>query len=204
ARTVPQLSADNPFAKVSTLPYRMPAFERIKDEHFRPAFEAGMAEQRKEIEAIDHNPAAPDFQNTLAAFEKSGQLLDRVSTVFFNLNASNNNPEILKIASEMAPKLAAHRDAIALDPLLFARIDAVYQKRASLNLDPESLQLLERTHKEFVRGGAKLDEAGKTRLKQINEEAAKLTNQFQQNVLKATKESAVVVESVAELDGLSA
>lgn len=199
-----QLSPDNPFAKVSTLPYRMPAFDRIKDEHFRPAFEAGMAEQRKEIEAIDRNPAAPDFENTMIALEESGQLLDRVSLVFFNLNASNNNPEILKIASEMAPKLAAHRDAIALDPVLFKRIDTLYEKRASLNLDPESLQLLVRTYKEFVRGGAKLDDAGKARLKQINEETAKLTNQFQENVLKATKESAVVVDNVADLDGLSA
>ncbi|MGH9523758.1 MAG: M3 family metallopeptidase [Terriglobales bacterium] len=202
--TAAQLSPDNPFAKVSPLPYRMPAFDRIKDEHFRPAFEAGMAEQRKEIEAIDRNAAPADFDNTVVALEKSGQLLERVSSVFFNLNSSYNNPEILKIASEMAPKLAAHRDAIALDPVLFARIDAVYQKRASLNLDPESLQLLERTYKEFVRGGAKLDEAGKARLKQINEQTAKLTNQFQENVLKATKESAVVVDNVADLDGLSA
>jgi peptidyl-dipeptidase Dcp len=203
AQTAPQLSSDNPFAQPSSLAYRMPAFDRIHDAHFRPAFDAGMAAQRQEIDAIDRNPAPADFQNTLVALEKSGQLLDRVSSVFFNLNASNNNPEILKIASEMAPKLAAHRDAIALDPVLFARINAVYGKRASLNLDPESLQLLERTYIEFVRGGAKLDDAGKGRLKQINEATAKLTNQFQENVLKATKESAVVVDNVADLDGLS-
>jgi peptidyl-dipeptidase Dcp len=200
----PQLSADNPFAKPSTLPYKVPAFDKIKDEHFRPAFEAGMAEHKKEIQAIAHNPAPPTFDNTIVAMEKSGLLLDRVATVFFNLDSSNNNPEILKIASEMAPKLAAHGDSITLDPALFTRIDAVYKNRASLKLDPESLQLLERTHLEFVRAGANLSEADKTKLKQINEQIASLNNQFQQNVLKATKESAVVVNNVADLDGLSA
>src|SRR5947209_5938148 len=101
------LSADNPFAKPSALPYQFPAFDRIKDADFRPAFEAGMAEQRHEIDAIDRNAAAPTFENTLVAYEKSGRLLGRVALVFFNLNASNSSPEILKIASEMAPKLSA-------------------------------------------------------------------------------------------------
>ena len=199
----PQLSADNPFARPSTLPYKLPPFDRIKDADFRPAFEAGMAEQRKEIEAIDHNAAPANFENTLVAFEKSGQLLDRVSSVFFNLNASNTNPELLKISSEMAPKLAAHSDAIMLDSTLFARINAVYQKRAGLDLDRESMQLLERTYTEFVRAGANLGDADKTKLKQLNEQIASLTNQFQQNVLKVTKDHAVVVDNVAELDGLS-
>jgi peptidyl-dipeptidase Dcp len=199
----PQLPADNPFAKPSTLPYQVPAFDKIKDEHFRPAFEAGMAEHKKEIRAIAGNPEPPTFENTIVALEKSGQLLDRVSTVFFNLDSSNNNPEILKIASEMAPKLAAHGDSITLDPALFARIDTVYKNRASLNLDPESLQLLERTHLEFVRAGANLSDADKTKLKQMNEQIASLTNQFQQNVLKATKDAAVVVDNVSDLDGLS-
>lgn len=203
ANTPQQLSADNPFAKPSTLPYYLPAFDRVKDADFRPAFDAGMAEQRKEIDAIDHNTAAPTFENTLVALEKSGGLLDRVSSVFSTLNASNTNPEILKIASEMAPKRAAHGDAIMLDPVLFARVDAVYQQRASLKLDPESLQLLERTHRAFVHAGAKLAPEDKTRLQQLNEQIASLTTQFQQNVLKATRNSAVVVDSVSELDGLS-
>jgi peptidyl-dipeptidase Dcp len=198
-----QLSPDNPFARVSTLPYHLPPFDRIKDADFRPAFDAGMAEHLKEIQAIDHNTAAPSFENTLVALEKSGELLDRVSSVFFNLNGSNTNPEILKIASEMAPKLAAHHDAIMLDPVLFARLDAVYQQRAALKLDAESLQLLERTHDVFVRAGAKLSPEDKTSLRQLNEQIASLTNQFQQNVLKATKESAVVVDNVSDLDGLS-
>jgi peptidyl-dipeptidase Dcp len=203
AETATKFSADNPFVKPSTLPYQVPAFDKIKDEHFRPAFEAGMAEHTKEIQAIAHNPEPPTFENTIVAMEKSGLLLDRVSTVFFNLNSSNNNPEILKIASEMAPKLAAHGDSITLDPALFARIDAVYKNRASLKLDPESLQLLERTHLVFVRAGANLSDSDKTKLKQVNEQIASLNNQFQQNVLKATKDAAVVVDNVADLDGLS-
>jgi peptidyl-dipeptidase Dcp len=198
-----QLSADNPFARPSTLPYQFPPFDRIKDADFRPAFDAGMAEQRKEIEAIDRNTASPSFENTIVALEKSGQLLDRVSSAFFNLNGSNTNPEMLKIASEMAPKLAAHQDAIMLDPALFARLDAVYQKRAGLGLDPESMQLLERSYTGFVRAGAKLAEADKTRLRQLNEQIASLTTRFQQNVLKTTKASAVVVDNVGDLDGLS-
>jgi len=197
------LSADNPFARESTLPYHLPPFDHVKDADFRPAFEAGMAEQRKEIEAIDRDPTPPSFETTVVAFEKSGQLLDRVSTVFFNLNGSNSDPEILKIASEMAPKRSAHRDALLLDPVLFARLDAVYQKRATLQLDPESMQLLERTYTQFVRAGAKLSDADKTRLKQLNEQIASLTTKFQQNVLKATKEAAVVVDNVKDLDGFS-
>jgi peptidyl-dipeptidase Dcp len=208
AQTTPvaaaQLTEDNPFAKASPLPYEYPPFDRIKDADFRPAFEAGMAEQRKEIDAIAQNPAAPTFENTIVALEKSGRLLERVSAAFSNLNGSNTNPEILKIASEMAPKRAAHGDAIMLNPALFKRVNTVYEQRASLKLDPESLQLLERTYKEFVRAGAKLSDADKVKLKQLNEQIASLTTQFTQNVLKATKESAVVVDNVAELDGLSA
>lgn len=201
--SVPQLPADNPFAKQSTLPYQFPPFDRIKDEHFRPAFEAGMAEQRNEIDAIDRNPEPATFENTVVALERSGQLLDRVSSAFSNLNSSNTNAEILKIASEVAPKRAAHHDAILLDSVLFARLDAVYQKRATLQLDPESAQLLERTYTNFVRAGAKLSDADKTKLKQMNEQLASLTNQFQQNVLKATNDSAVVVENINDLAGLS-
>jgi peptidyl-dipeptidase Dcp len=203
AAAAPQLFTANPFARPSTLPYHLPPFNRIKDADFRPAFEAGMAEQRKEIEAIDRNTAPPSFENTIVAMEKSGQMLDRVGSVFFNLNSSNTNPEMQKIATELAPKLSAHQDAILLDPVLFARVDAVYQQRAGLKLDSESLQLLERTHKQFMRAGAKLADADKTRLKQLNEQIASLTTQFRQNLLKATKDAAVVVDNVADLDGLS-
>lgn len=199
----PQLSASNPFAQPSTLPYHLPPFDRIKESDFQPAFEAGMAEQRKEVEAIGHDPAPPSFENTVVAFEKSGRLLDRVQSVFFNLISSNTSPGLDKIDSEMAPRLAAHRDALLLDPLLFARVDAVYQKRADLKLDSESLQLLDRTHTEFVRSGAKLTEPDKAKLRQLNEQIASLTTQFRQNLLKATKDAAVVVDNLGDLDGLS-
>ena len=197
------LSADNPFAQPSSLPFHLPPFDRIKEADFRPAFEAGMAEQRKEIEAVDHDPALPNFENTIVALEKSGRLLDRVQSVFNNLNGSNTNPEMQKIESEMAPKLSAHRDSLLLDPVLFARVDSLYQKRADLKLDPESMQLLERCHTRFVRAGAKLAEPDKARLRQLNEQIASLTTKFQQNLLKATKDSAVVVDNVSDLDGLS-
>ncbi len=203
ADAAPQLPSNNPFTRPSTLPYHFPRFDRIKDADFRPAFEAGMAQHLKEIEEIDKNTAPPNFENTVVGIERAGRLLDRVSTVFFNLNASNTNPEMQKIASDMAPKLSAHQDAIMLDPVLFARVEAVYHERAGLGLDLESLQLLERTYTRFVRAGAKLTDADKAKLRELNKEIASLTTKFQQNVLKATKESAIVVDKVSDLDGLS-
>ena len=156
------LAPDNPFARESTLPYRLPPFDKIKDEHFKPALLAGMAEQRKEIDAIANNPAAPTFENTIVAMERSGQLLTRAAAVFFNLTASNTNPQLEALQTEMSPKLSAHSDAIYLDPALFARVRTLYEQRASLKLDPESLRLLERYHTNFVRAGAQLSDADKT------------------------------------------
>jgi peptidyl-dipeptidase Dcp len=196
--------AENPFSHPSTLPYQSPQFDRIRNEHYRPAFEQGMQEQRAQVQAIVNDPAKPDFQNTIVALERSGQVLHRVSAVFFNLNASNTDPELQQIDSEIAPKLQAHEDAIYLDPALFVRVAAVYERRSRLGLDSESLQLLERYHIEFVRAGARLSDADKARLREINGQLSSLTTQFKQNVLKATRSGAVVVESVEELDGLSA
>jgi peptidyl-dipeptidase Dcp len=196
--------AENPFLQSSTLPYQLPPFDRIKDSDYRPAYEAGMREELREVAAIARNAQAPDFENTIVALERSGKLLQRVSVVFDNLNQSNTNDEMQKIDTEMAPKLAAHSDAILLDPALFARVDSVYQRRASLKLDPESLQLLERYHTRFVRAGAGLTDAAKTRLRALNEQISSLQTQFKQNVLKATKDGAVVVDRVEDLDGLSA
>ncbi len=196
--------ADNPFHAPSTLPYRLPPFDKIKDADYVPAFEAGMREQRAEVAAIAHNSKPADFDNTIVALERTGQLLERVNTVFSNLNASNTNPEMDRIDTEMTPRLTAHEDAILLDSALFARVDAIYRRRASLGLDPESLQLLERYHVMFVRAGAKLSEADKTRLRELNEQISSLMTQFRQNVLKASKDGAVVVDEVADLDGLSA
>ncbi|MDE2237414.1 MAG: M3 family peptidase, partial [Elusimicrobia bacterium] len=126
----------------SELPFHYPPFDKITDADFRPAFEAGMARQRKEVEAIANNPQPPTFDNTIVALERSGRLLTRVSQVFFNLNASNTDDEMQKIEAEMSPKLAAHQDAIMLNPALFARVESLYKSRDSLGLDPESAQLL--------------------------------------------------------------
>jgi peptidyl-dipeptidase Dcp len=198
-----QLPAENPFARESTLPYRLPPLDKIKDEHFKPALLAGMAEQRKEIDAIAKNSAAPTFENTVVAMERSGELLTRVSAVFGNLSASNTNPQIEALQTEMSPKLSAHSDAIYLDPALFGRVRTLYEQRASLKLDPESLRLLERYNTNFVRAGARLSDADKTRLKALNEQISRLTTDFRQTVLKGVNAAAVVVDSRAELDGLT-
>jgi len=203
AKTPGPLAQDNPFAQPSPLPYQLPPFDKIQDAHFRPAFEAGMAEHRKEAEAIARNAEVPSFENTIVAMERSGRLLGRVSAVFFNMTSANTNPELDKIDQEMAPRLAAHRDAISLDPLLFARVKTLYEGRAGLGLDPESLRLLERYHTQFVRAGAPLSEADKARLRKMNEQLSSLTTQFQQNLLKATNNGAVVVDRLSDLEGLS-
>ena len=196
--------AENPFSYPSTLPYQAPPFDRVSNADYRPGFAEGMRQQREEVRQIVDNPAPPDFENTLVALERSGLMVNRVSSVFFNLNASNTDAEMEAIESEVAPKLQAHEDAIYLDPALFARVDAVYQQRARLNLDAESLQLLNRYYIEFVRAGARLGAADKARLRDINGELSSLTTLFKQNVLKATKSGAVVVDDVTQLDGLSA
>jgi peptidyl-dipeptidase Dcp len=196
--------AETPFLHPSSLPYQLPPFDRIGTADYRPAFEEGMRTQRAEVQAIAAQSAPPDFYNTVVALERSGQSLNRVSSVFFNLNASNTDAGLQEIDSEIAPKLQAHEDAIYLDAALFARIDAVYQRRASLGLDSESLQLLERYRVEFVRAGALLAETDKARLREINGHLSSLTTLFKQNVLKATRNGAVVVDNVEELRGLSA
>jgi peptidyl-dipeptidase Dcp len=197
------LPADNPFVHESTLPYKLPPLDKIKNPHFVPAIEAGMAEQRKEVADIANNKAAPTFENTIVALERCGQLLNRATTVFFNLSSSHTNPEIEKAQTEMAPKLSAHSDAIYLDPKLFGRVKQLYEQRQSLKLDPESLRLLERYHTRFVRAGANLTEAQKTELRSLNEKVSSLTTEFRQLVLKGDNAAALVIEDRAELDGLS-
>lgn len=199
----PQASATGPFASPSPLPEQLPDFRRIKDADFAPAFEAGMTEQLREVSAITHNSSAPSFENTLVALERSGQMLTRVKNVFFNLTQSNSDPSIEQLERQMAPRLAAHQDAIYLDPALFSRINTLYQQREQLDLDPESRQLLERYYITFVRAGARLTGAEKARLRQYNKQIATLTTQFQQTVLKASSDGVVVVKSAAELDGLT-
>jgi len=194
---------DNPFARPSTLPFELPPFDRIHDSDYQPAIEAGMRQHLEEVRGIAHNPQPATFDNTIVALERSGQLLDRAATAFFNLNSCNTDPQMQQVEREMAPKLTAHQDAIYLDPALWARVDALYQKRASLKLDPESLQLLTRYHTRFVRAGARLAPQEKERLRGLNTQLSSLTTTFRQNVLKATADGAVVVDNVAELDGLT-
>jgi peptidyl-dipeptidase Dcp len=196
-------TADNPLLTESSLPYHVPPFDKINDEHFVPAIEAGMREQLKEIEPIAKSSEKATFDNTIVALERTGQLLDRAQRTFSNLNACNTNPTLQKIDKEMAPKLAAHRDEIFLNPKLFARVQELYDNRDKLGLDPESAYLLERYYKDFVRAGAKLSDADKEKLKKINAELATLQTQFEQNVLKEKNASSVVVDRKEALSGLS-
>jgi peptidyl-dipeptidase Dcp len=195
--------ADNPLLTESSLPYHVPPFDKIKDEHFAPAIEAGMREQLKEVEVVANDSEKPTFDNTIVALERTGRLLDRAQRTFSNLNACNTNPTLQKIDKEMAPKLAAHRDEIFLNPKLFARVQQLYDNRDNLGLDPESAYLLERYYKDFVRAGAKLSDTDKEKLKKINAELATLQTQFEQNVLKEKNASSVVVDRKEDLGGLS-
>lgn len=199
-----EVQEQNPLLTASILQYQAPDFTQIKDEHFLPAFAQGMAEQIKEIDAIANNSEVATFENTLVAMENSGELLTRVSRIFFNLAGSDSNPERRDIQKEMAPKLAGHSDNIRLNEKLFGRIEGLYNTRNDLKLDNESVRLIEVTYKKFVRAGAKLTEDQKTAIRALNEEHSTLTTQFGQNLLKETKNIQVIVESVEELDGLSA
>lgn len=193
----------NPFFQQSPLPYQYPQFDKIKDTDFAPAFDRGMAEQAREIQAIADNRKAPTFDNTILAMERSGQLLTRAAIAFGNLTSTNTNDALDKLDAEYSPKFAAHRDSIYLNAKLFGRIKALYEKRASLGLDEQGVRLIERYYTDFVRAGANLTEAQKTRVKEINAEMATLTTQFSQNVLAEVNDSAVIVSDRAELAGLS-
>jgi peptidyl-dipeptidase Dcp len=196
-------TASNPLLKESTLPYQLPPFDKIKDEHFQPALEQGIAEEEKEAEAIANQTAKPTFENTIVALEKMGQLIDRSRRIFSNFTGANTNPTLQEIEKEMAPKFSAHADAIHLNGRLFARIETLYNDREKSGLDSESKWLLERYYKDFVRAGAKLSEADKTKLKALNAELATLQTTFEQDVLKEKNASSIVVDTKAELAGLS-
>ena len=193
----------NPFYAPSTLPFQAPPFDKIKDGDYQPAIEAGMARQREEIRVIADNPAAPTFENTLVALEKSGQLLNRVMQVFNGVTGANLSPELQKVQDIEAPKLAAHQDAIFLDSKLFKRVDAIYQERASLGLDPESSRLLQFYYDQFVHAGAKLADADKAELKKLNEEEATLSTAFTNKLLTATKDGAYITADKSTLAGLN-
>jgi peptidyl-dipeptidase Dcp len=193
----------NPFYAPSTLPFHAPPFDKIKDEDYQPAIEAGMAEELTEIQSIADSPAAPTFENTLVALEKTGQLLQRATAAFGGVSGANTNPVLQKVREDLAPKIAAHQDAITLNARLFARVASVYQQRESLKLDPESLRLLEITYDNFVRSGANLSDTDKTELKKLNKEIATLSESFSTKLLEATKNGAYVTKDKTALVGLS-
>lgn len=194
---------DNPFFEESTLPLKYPVFDKIKDSDFGPAFDRGMADQLKEVEAIADNAEPATFDNTIVALEKSGQVLTRAATVFFSLTGADTNPTREKLQADYAAKLSAHGDAISLNPKLFARIKSLHDSRHSLGLSPEGVRLIERYYTDFVRSGANLTESQKARIKDINSQLATLGTKFNQNVLAEVNASAVVVDTKAELAGLS-
>ena len=195
--------SNNPFATASTLPFQAPPFNRIHDADYKPALEEGMRQHLAEVEAIANQPAAPTFDNTIVAMERSGQMLTRVSKVFFALTQSNTNDTLQAVQNEEAPRLAAHSDAIYLNPRLFARVKDLYDHRSALGLSPEQKFLVERYYRDFVRSGAQLSEADKDRLRALNQEESKLNTDFQNKLLAATKAGALVVTDPSQLAGLT-
>ena len=191
----------NPFAHRSNLPYELPPFDLIRDEHYLPAFYAGCEEQLAEVNSILES-GAPTFENTIVALEKSGRMLFRVLAVFYNKSSADTNDAIDKIEEELAPKLSAHSDAINLNAELFARIEQVHESRHGLGLDAESVWLIERYYRDFVHAGAKLSADDREELKSLNEKLSKLGTKFSQNVLNDTNDLAILVEDASELDGL--
>lgn len=194
---------ENPFFTVSPLPYHAPQFDLIENAHFQPAIEEGMRRQLEEVEAIAQSGEPPTFANTVEALERTGALLSRTMRVFSAVVQANTNDTLQQVQKEMAPKLAAHRDAIYLDDALFERVDTLYRQRSELDLGPEELRLLEELHKDFVRSGAQLSAADKETLKELNQEESTLTTEFQNRLLEGTKAGAVAVDDVAQLEGMS-
>jgi len=192
----------NPFFTPWTTPFAVPPFDKIKPEHFMPAFEEGMKRQRKEIEAIVKNPAKPSFKNTVAALDDSGALLGLVSNVFGLLSGAETNDAIQAVDAKIKPILAAHQDDINLNEGLFQRVKAVFEMRAKLKLNPEETTLLEKSYRRFVRGGANLTPPQKERLRAINAELSGLIVKFGENLLKETNAFRLVVDKKADLAGL--
>jgi len=196
-------SDSNPLLAEFNTPFEVPPFDKIQFEHFRPAYDEAFRLHNQEIEAIVNNPEAPNFENTIVALDNSGELLTRVSLVFYNLNSAHTNDSIQAFAKELAPKMSAHQDNISLNPKLFERIKTVWENREKENLDPVQLRLLEITYKDYVRKGANLSEEDKEKLKKINAEISVLTLQFGQNLLAETNAYELVIDREEDLAGLS-
>ncbi|WP_430974563.1 M3 family metallopeptidase [Sunxiuqinia rutila] len=194
---------DNPFLKTYETPFEVPPFGEIKIEHYLPAVEEGIKQHQQEIEAITSNPEAPTFENTILAMDVSGDLLDRVTTVFYNLNSANTNPEMQALAREISPITTEHGDNIMLNKALFERVKAVYEQRESLNLDQEQMRVLEKFYKDFERNGANLSDEDQAKLRELNQELSNLRLQFGENLLAETnKNFQLVIDNEADLSGL--
>ena len=198
-----EFGPSNPFYAPSTLPFHAPPFDKIKDADYQSAIEAGMAQQQAEIQAIADNPAPPTFDNTIVAMEKSGRLFNRALAAFEGVTGANTNPTLQNVETVEAPKQAAHQDFIYLNTKLFKRVAAIYKQRATLQLDPESLRLIERVYDQFVHAGANLPEADKAELRKLNEEISSLSNAFNTKLLAATKDGAYITTDKTALAGLS-
>ncbi|WP_331706577.1 peptidyl-dipeptidase Dcp [Enterobacter ludwigii] len=195
------MSATNPFFESSLLPYQAPRFDEINDGHYRPAFDEAIRQKRAEIDAIVAQTAAPDFNNTVLALEKSGAMLSRVSSVFFAMTSAHTNDDLQALEEQISTELAALANDIWLNDTLFSRVESVWQDCAAL--DAESRRLAEETYQHFVLAGARLNDAEKAELKALNTEAATLTSQFNQRLLAATKAGGLVVDYAHQLDGLN-
>ena len=194
----------NPFLTEYTTPYGVPPFEQITVADYREAFLKGMEEQKQEINAIVRQRSVPDFDNTIAALDRSGALLRRVSLVFGGQNSCNTTPELQALSKELSPLLSAHRDDISLNAGLFARVKQVYNNRERMGLDKEQMKLLEETYKDFVRSGANLNEADQQKLRELNSRIALLQLTFGQNMLQETNAYKLVIDNEADLSGLPA
>src|SRR5437870_774829 len=197
------LAASNPFAKPSTLQLQTPDFSRIRDSDYLPAILAGMAEQKREVLAIANNPAAPTLNNTLAALERSGQLLERANLAFSAVNGANTNDTLQATDTKTSPLLAAHNDFIYLNPKLFVRVKYLHDHQPGLNLNPEQAKLLDVQYKQFVHAGAQLPSAKQVELKAMNQRLSSLSTEFGQKLLAAAKAGALHVTDKAALAGLS-
>ncbi len=199
-----ELPADNPFAAPSPLAFHAPAFDRIRLEHYQPAFMVGMKQQLAEMDAIAAQTDTPTFENTIEAIERSGALLTRVRNVFSNMTSAEKTKDLQNIETELAPLQAAHSDNILLNRGLFARVEKLFKTRESLGLSEEQREVLKQHYESFVRAGAKLDETQQARIRSLNEQLSKLETKFEENLLAVAEERSVFIENVADLDGLSA
>ncbi len=193
---------NNPLLQEYNTPFQTPPFDKIKTEHFMPAIREAMKQHRMEIDTIVNNQEEPTFENTVAAYDRAGDLLSRVTAAFFTLNRSDTNDELQALAREITPELTRHRNEIQLNPVLFERIECLYQKRDSLNLDAQQMRTLEKYYDDFVRGGAALSDEDKETLKDINTQLSNLSLQFGQNLLAETNNFKMVVDNVGDLTGL--